>query len=215
MLTVNDDLTVLQAVAQFISYALLAIFTENVIFSRALGVSRVIKLVGDPDVKTWQYCTPVILVQVFSAPGGWFIHNLFFPYLRTVLPDWLPLSALRPLFYLLAATLAMAVVWLLLGLTPAPSRAAFREQLPLAAFNCSVLGTLLIAANQNYTLLQFIAFGLGSGLGYLFAVLIMDEGRRRLRSKAIPAVFRGLPSYLIYIGILSLALYGLLGHGIA
>ena len=47
--------------------------------------------------------------------------------------------------------------------------------------------------------------------GLLAAVLVVDEGRRRLRSKDIPHIFRGLPSVLIYIGILSLAIYGLVG----
>ena len=74
-----------------------------------------------------------------------------------------------------------------------------------------VLGTLLVAASQNYNLLQSIGFGFGSGVGYLVAVLVVDEGRRRLRSKDIPHIFRGLPSVLIYIGILSLAIYGLVG----
>lgn len=215
MLTANVELTVLQAVAQFLSYAVLAVFAENVIFSRALGVSRLIKLVGDPDVKTWQYCVPVILVQVLAAPSGWAAHNLLFPWLKIVLPGWLPVYALRPLVYLTASLLAMALVWLLLAVAPNPQRDACREQLPAATFNCCVLGTLLICANQNFNLLQYLAFGLGSGLGYLFAVLVVDEGRRRLRSKDIPNIFRGLPSSLIYIGILSLALYGLVGHGVA
>ena len=74
-----------------------------------------------------------------------------------------------------------------------------------------LLGTLLVAASQNYNLLQSIGFGFGSGVGYLAAVLVVDEGRRRLRSKDIPHIFRGLPSVLIYIGILSLAIYGLVG----
>ena len=97
-----------------------------------------------------------------------------------------------------------------MGLFP-KSRDACREQLPGATFNCCVLGTLLVAASQNYNLLQSIGFGFGSGVGYLVAVLVVDEGRRRLRSKDIPHIFRGLPSVLIYIGILSLAIYGLVG----
>ena len=105
----------------------------------------------------------------------------------------------------------MAAVWLLLGLLPAAWRRPCREQLPIATCTCSVLGTLLLCAGQNYSLLQSTAFGLGSGLGYLFAVLVVDEGRRRLGSKDVPAAFRGLPSSLIYIGVLSLALYALVG----
>ena len=161
MLTASTELTVLQAVAQFAFYVVLAVFAENVVFSRAMGVSRLIKLVNDPEIHTWQYCTPVILV--------------------------------------------------LLGLLPAAWRRPCREQLPIATCTCSVLGTLLLCAGQNYSLLQSTAFGLGSGLGYLFAVLVVDEGRRRLGSKDVPAAFRGLPSSLIYIGVLSLALYALVG----
>lgn len=60
--------------------------------------------------------------------------------------------------------------------------------------------------------LQSIAFALGSGLGYVFAVFIVREGRRRLRSKAISSIFQGLPSSMIYVGVLSLAIYALVGH---
>ena len=55
----------------------------------------------------------------------------------------------------------MGIVWLLLGLFP-KSRDACREQLPGATFNCCVLGTLLVAASQNYNLLQSIGFGLAA-----------------------------------------------------
>ena len=41
---------------------------------------------------------------------------------------------------------------------------------------------------------------------------IVREGRRRLRSKAVPSIFQGLPSSMIYIGVLSLAIYALVGH---
>ena len=119
-----------------------------------------------------------------------------------------------------AARFGKGAARLAAGQRPAPagifellpkSRDACREQLPGATFNCCVLGTLLVAASQNYNLLQSIGFGFGSGVGYLVAVLVVDEGRRRLRSKDIPHIFRGLPSVLIYIGILSLAIYGLVG----
>ena len=94
----------------------------------------------------------------------------------------------------------------------AAPQAARRSQLSLATCSTAVLGTMLICANQNYTILQSVAFALGSGLGYVFAVFIVREGRRRLRSKAISSIFQGLPSSMIYIGVLSLAIYALVGH---
>ena len=102
----------------------------------------------------------------------------------------------------------------LLWLLPRRQRQACHAQLSLAGCSTTVLGTLLICANQNYTLPQSIAFGLGSALGYVFIVFIVREGRRRLRSKEVPAIFQGLPSSMIYIGILSLAIYGLVGHAV-
>lgn len=206
----SAELSVLQAVAQFLTYAVMAVFAENAVFFRALGVSRLNKLVNDPKISTWQYCIPIILVQTISAPMGWAAQSLTLPALAKVLPGWLPVNALRPLIFLNCSLIAMGIVWLLLGLFP-KSRDACREQLPGATFNCCVLGTLLVAASQNYNLLQSIGFGFGSGVGYLVAVLVVDEGRRRLRSKDIPHIFRGLPSVLIYNGILSLAIYGLVG----
>ncbi len=106
----------------------------------------------------------------------------------------------------------MAVTWLLLGVLPRKLRTGCRSQLSLATCSTAILGTLLICSNQNYTILQSIAFALGSGIGYVFAVFVVREGRRRLRSKAISSIFQGLPSSMIYIGVLSLAIYALVGH---
>ena len=110
MLIASRDLTVLQAVAQFISYAVLAIFAENVVFSRALGVSRLLKLVSDKDVRTWQFCLPVLLVQLLSAPLSWLARTRILIPLAGVLPAWLPVQALRPLVYVSCSLLAMAAV---------------------------------------------------------------------------------------------------------
>ena len=67
---------------------------------------------------------------------------------------------------------------------------------------------------QSFTLGESLGFGLGSGLGYVLAVLLVTEARHRLRSKAIPKAFRGLPITLVYIGVLALAIYGFTGHSV-
>ena len=199
MLTVSTELQpILNGVVQFISYMVLAVFAENVILARALGVTRLMKLVPDHRAQVWDFCLPLLLVITLSAPAGWAAHDLFFPWLRDYLPAWLPISALRPIVYLTCGIAAMAVAWLLLGVLPRKLRASCRSQLSLATCSTAVLGTMLICANQNYTILQSVAFAL--------------EGRRRLRSKAISSIFQGLPSSMIYVGVLSLAIYALVGH---
>ena len=77
-----------------------------------------------------------------------------------------------------------------------------------------LLGTVLVERTQSFTLMQSLGFGLGSGVGYLLAVLLVTEAQHRLRSKAIPSAFRGLPITLVYIGVLALAIYGFTGHSV-
>ena len=62
--------SLLGGVLQFISYMGLAIFAENVILARALGVTRLLKLVPDHKAQVWDFCLPLILVMALSAPLG-------------------------------------------------------------------------------------------------------------------------------------------------
>ena len=107
--------------------------------------------------------------------------------------------------------IAYLVLWLLRSL---PRRSQLLRIVPLAALNSGVLGTVLVERTQTFTLGQSLGFGLGSGIGYVLAVLLVTEARHRLRSKAIPKAFRGLPITLVYIGVLALAIYGFTGHSV-
>ena len=114
--------------------------------------------------------------------------------------------------YLTRSSLAEhLVLWLLRSL---PRRAQLLRIVPLAALNSGVLGTVLVERTQSFTLGQSLGFGLGSGIGYVLAVLLVTEARHRLRSKAIPKAFRGLPITLVYIGVMALAIYGFTGHSV-
>ena len=73
---------------------------------------------------------------------------------------------------------------------------------------------LYSATGMNAFLAFFISIILTGGVGYLLAVLLVTEAQHRLRSKAIPSAFRGLPITLVYIGVLALAIYGFTGHSV-
>ena len=61
---------VLQALASFFAYAVMAVFAQNAVFTRALGVSRVVKLVDDGTVDTVMFGSLLCAVQLISAPLG-------------------------------------------------------------------------------------------------------------------------------------------------
>ena len=166
---------VVSSSAVFFSYALLAIFAQNAVFTRALGVSRMVQLVGDDRTSSALFGMMLCITQVLVAPVA-FLAGRF--------------------------------------IAPLDNRAQLLRIVPLAALNSGVLGTVLVERTQSFTLGESLGFGLGSGLGYVLAVLLVTEARHRLRSKAIPKAFRGLPITLVYIGVLALAIYGFTGHSV-
>ena len=185
--------------AVFFSYALLAVFAQNAVFTRALGVSRLVQLVGDDRTSSWLFGMQLCITQVLVTPFAWYAGSRIAPLANR--------AQLRPLVYIasiaVVCVLEHAVLWLAKGL---PHRSALLRIVPLAGLNSCVLGTVLVERTQSFTL--------GQGLGYVLAVLLVTEARHRLRSKAIPEAFRGLPITLVYIGVLALAIYGFTGHSV-
>ena len=197
---------VLNAVGLFFSYAVLAIFAQNAIFTRGLGVSRLVQLVGDDRTSSGWFALMLCVTQTLVAPLAFFAGGRIAPLENR--------AQLRPLVYLACIALVCLFEYLVLRLVKGPRSGLLIRILPIAAVNSGVLGTVLVERTQSFTLAQSIGFGLGSGLGYLLAVMLVTEAGNRLRSKAIPEAFRGLPITLIYIGVLALAIYGFTGHSV-
>ncbi len=197
---------VLHLVGVFFSYAVLAIFAQNAIFTRGLGVSRLVQLVGDKRTSSWWFALMLCITQVLVAPLAFYAGRLLAP-----LPNR---AQLRPVVYLVCIAVVCLFELVVLKLAKGPRSGQLIRILPIAAVNSGVLGTVLVERTQSFTLEQSIGFGLGSGLGYLLAVMLVTEAQNRLRSRAIPEAFRGLPITLIYIGVLALAIYGFTGHSV-
>ena len=146
------------------------------------------------------------ITQVLVAPLAFYAGRLLAP-----LPNR---AQLRPVVYLACIAVVCLFELVVLKLAKGPRSGQLIRILPIAAMNSGVLGTVLVERTQSFTLEQSIGFGLGSGLGYLLAVMLVTEAQNRLRSRAIPEAFRGLPITLIYIGVLALAIYGFTGHSV-
>ena len=161
---------VLQALASFFVYAVVAVFAQNAVFTRALGVSRVVKLVDDGTVDTVMFGSLLCAVQLISAPLGYFASGWIsqLPY-----RDYI-----RPLVFLGCAAVAFFVV-LLFSVVIFRVDGARRAVavLPMATFNTCLLGTLLISSVQNFNFAQTLGFALGSGIGYVLVMLIVGAMR--------------------------------------
>jgi len=83
--------------------------------------------------------------------------------------------------------------------------------LALITTNCIILAVPLINSGENYTFLESMAFGVGSGLGFALALIIMASIREKLELADIPAPFKGMPISFIIAGLIALAFTGFSG----
>ncbi len=78
--------------------------------------------------------------------------------------------------------------------------------LPLITVNCAILGASLFMIIRNYTLVQAVVYGTGSGIGWLVAIAMVGAIREQLRKRArIPRGLEGPGITLLITGMLSLA----------
>ena len=83
--------------------------------------------------------------------------------------------------------------------------------LPLITVNCAILGVSLFMVIRQYSFIQSVVFGAGSGLGWLLAILAMAGIRERLKEDKIPAALHGAGIALVISGIMAMAFIGFSG----
>ncbi len=83
--------------------------------------------------------------------------------------------------------------------------------LALIVTNCVILAVPLINADENYGFFESMALGLGSGLGFSLALIIMASIREKLELADVPKSFQGLPISFVLTGLIALAFLGFSG----
>ena len=82
--------------------------------------------------------------------------------------------------------------------------------LPLIAVNCAIMGGSLfmqqkVVAGESDNLFQSVVYGLGSGLGWAIAIVMMAAIRERLQYSHIPAGLKGPGIAFIITGLMGIA----------
>jgi electron transport complex protein RnfA len=83
--------------------------------------------------------------------------------------------------------------------------------LPLITTNCAILGLALFAALRDYSFIENIVFGIGAGIGFTVALLLMAGIREELDLADVPEPLKGAAITLIIAGLLALAFMGFAG----
>ncbi|MGI6261474.1 MAG: Rnf-Nqr domain containing protein [Acutalibacteraceae bacterium] len=187
---------------QLMIYALLATFAQNMIFTAGIGADRAIRAAAKPK----QILPSAGLVAIFSLVG--LLGSVVSRRLLQAIPALETVRMLPPILFLAAAYL---LILLFANLVHKPLFIYLKEILSGCAFNSIVM--LLGTAGSVYTVSfsKMIGFSIGTGVGFLLATLLIAEGIRRIGNPDMDRCFLGLPSLLIYIGILAMAFVGFTG----
>ncbi|MDO4368774.1 MAG: NADH:ubiquinone reductase (Na(+)-transporting) subunit E [Bacteroidales bacterium] len=84
--------------------------------------------------------------------------------------------------------------------------------LPLIAVNCAILGASLFMQERGYSsLAEATVFGLGSGIGWLLAIVALAAIREKLKYSNVPAPLKGLGITFIVTGLMGMAFMSFMG----
>lgn len=146
------------------------------------------------------------LITVLSTLLAWTMRRFFsgMAFWETV--KWLVYLLCVVVSYILAR---VVLVFQKKGDKPTREQA---ELLLRAGFNGAAYGIVLIVTANYTSLWQMLVYAIGGCLGLTAAQLLIHAGHERIGLCAVPKPFAGVPVVMIYIGILSLAIYGLIGH---
>ena len=87
--------------------------------------------------------------------------------------------------------------------------------LPLIAVNCAILGGALFMQEKQFANIgQATTYGLGSGVGWFIAVVLIAAIRERIRYAHIPGPLRGVGMAFLITGLMGLAFLGFMGFEI-
>ncbi len=179
------------------------ILVDNCVLSQFLGICPFLGVSKKMDSAVGMGAA-VTFVMLMATAVTWPIQKFLLDangigYLQTVV------------FILVIASLVQLVEMTLKKYMP-PLYKSLGVFLPLITTNCAVLGVCISNIDDGLTYIQSIFCALGSGAGFLIAMVLFAGLRGKLEEcKQIPECFQGIPITLITASILSLSFMGFSG----
>ena len=192
-----------------------SIFIENMIFAYFLGMCSYLAV--SKTVKTGVGLGfAVIFVLGITVPVNYLLENYVLKpgALQWIDPEYanIDLSFLSfILFIAVIASMVQLVEMIVEKFSPA-LYGALGIFLPLIAVNCAILGGSLFMQERQYsTIGEATWFGLGSGVGWLLAIVAIAAIREKIRYSNVPAPLRGLGITFIITGLMGMAFMSFMG----
>lgn len=193
-----------------------SIFIDNMIFAFFLGMCSYLAVSKTVDTATGLGIA-VVFVLGITTPVNYLIENHL---LKKGALEWLLGSEAANIdlgflsfimFIAVIASMVQLVEMFVEKFAPAlySSLGIF---LPLIAVNCAILGGSLFMQEREYeSVAQATTFGLGSGIGFLLAIVGIAAIREKIRYSHVPPALRGLGITFIITGLMGIAFMSFMG----
>lgn len=198
-----------------ISLFVRSIFVDNMIFAFFLGMCSYLAV--SKTVKTSMGLgIAVVFVMVITVPINYLLDNYV---LKEGALTWIsPAFAsvdLSFLTFILFIAVVASIVQLLEMIVEKFAPALYNALgifLPLIAVNCAILGASLFMQGKGFESVgETVVYALGSGIGWLLAIVGIAAIREKLRYSQVPAPLKGLGITFIITGLMGIAFMSFLG----
>ena len=192
-----------------------SIFIDNMIFAYFLGMCSYLAV--SKTVKTSMGLgIAVTFVLTLTVPVNYLLENYI---LKPGALSWLgegfadvDLSFLSLIFFIAVVASIVQLVEMVVEKYSPSLYASLGIFLPLIAVNCAILGGSLFMQQRSFDSVGTAAvFGLGSGLGWLLAIVGIAAIREKLAYSNVPAPLKGIGITFIITGLMGIAFMSFLG----
>ena len=196
----------------FISLLVRSIFVDNMVFAFFLGMCSYLAVSKSVKTAIGLGCA-VIFVQVVTLPVNYLLQTTVLA--NGALVEGVDLTFLA--FILFIAVIA-GIVQLVEMIVERFAPALYSQLgifLPLIAVNCAIMGGSLfmqqrigMESNNPQAILNFwdsVAFALGSGFGWMVAIVLFAAVREKMEYCHVPKPLRGLGIAFITVGLMAMA----------
>ncbi len=192
-----------------------SIFIENMIFAFFLGMCSYLAV--SKKVKTSiGLGLAVIFVLAITVPLNFLLNEYLLKpgalaWLSPTLKD-VDLSFLTFIIFIAVIASMVQLVEMFVERFAPALYASLGIFLPLIAVNCAILGGSLFMQQKGFTnVSQALVYGLGSGIGWLLAIVFLASIREKIRYSNVPAPLRGLGIAFIITGLMAIGFLAFMG----
>lgn len=190
----------------YLSLFIKSIFIENMALAFFLGMCTFLAV--SKKVETaFGLGIAVVVVQTITVPVNNLIYNVV---LKEGALAWagLPhvdLTFLGLITYIGVIAAMVQILEMVLDKYVPKLYNALGIFLPLITVNCAILGGSLLMVQRDYTFTESVVYGMGSGIGWALAIVVLAGVREKMKYSNIPAGLRGLGITFITAGLMAMA----------